>query len=307
VVRQTSISIPWELLHPSDPGKATDLKGFLGYNHLFIRRTAEATKTFRTASGARKPKRQLAVAARSGEPRIPDPYVPTKSDKIPEFGYIFDDGLHVNKLPAERRWRHRHLPNITFRELRDLDERKTDRAILERQLRSFVLGTADGLHMDCDAQLLQDGTSPATIDSVKIRIRSAYEATYAEVEKWRLRGNVDALFVLNFCHSGEAELWDVESVAQLIQKNGARSVVATMSKVNDAFAHMFAEKLYEFLLQSEPVGIALQHTRQHFADLHRNPACLSYVIHGAAGHVLDTAVTPGAAARAIHQPVESRP
>lgn len=60
---------------------------------------------------------------------------------------------------------------------------------------------------------------------------------------------------------------------------GARGVVATECKVPDDFAAEFVEKLYEHLLNGEPLGESLLASRRFFLTERGNPSGLLYSMY----------------------------
>ena len=119
----------------------------------------------------------------------------------------------------------------------------------------------------------------------------------------QLRSSQDPgpLVFLNACGTGEqSDSYEPPGFPdKWIRGQGALAVVATLCPVPDYFAHAFALKFYEILLdalynpespqsvRNRYVGEALLQTRRYFIETYNNPLGLAYVLYAYKGvHVL---------------------
>lgn len=81
-----------------------------------------------------------------------------------------------------------------------------------------------------------------------------------------------------------------------IEHRGALAVIGTVCPVPDFFAHAFAQKFYEVLLDSESarnryLGEALLQTRRYFLDKYANPLGLAYILYAVDGAYVEPKFT----------------
>jgi CHAT domain len=101
---------------------------------------------------------------------------------------------------------------------------------------------------------------------------------YDEIED---KFSVHPLVFLNMCESAQITPSLSDSFINFFLDRGARAVVGTECPMTVEFAHPFAEKFFEDLLNGEMVGIALLKARRHFINL-KNPLGLAYTLFGSA-------------------------
>jgi len=87
--------------------------------------------------------------------------------------------------------------------------------------------------------------------------------------------------ILNACLTSVIDPRYTSSWATYLWKHGAKGVLATDFHVPDRFAAAFSRKLYQHLLQNEPIGPALLAIRQEFwhESNQRNLLALAYALY----------------------------
>jgi hypothetical protein len=159
---------------------------------------------------------------------------------------------------------------------------------LQRDLRTHefcTLAAGDGMtviHLTCHGDTLQ-GLGPVLLLGNDPHTMSL---TSDVVEQMPLRGC--ALVFANACESARIRpmLGHFVSFGEAFLKAGASAFIGTLAEVPAKPAILFSRRFYEYLDQGLPVGLALHHTRQEFADPgyeDPNPFWLFYSLYGDAG------------------------
>jgi hypothetical protein len=243
-----SFFLPWELLYDSYDPATVDFKSFWGFRHRIVRSLTE-------------PRDQPAALLADGErPRVilfANPGLQSVVEEEVPF---------LARLDQEKRIELHDGQGEALLARDGISDR-------ERRGRFFEYSRSqpgDLTHFACHALGAESSFESylELSDDFRLHIEDML------VENYQLAGA--PLVLLNACGTGVRDPLKTCDFVRRFLASGGRGVVATECDVPDLFASTFIQRLYDRLLQGEPVASALFESRRSFLAENGNPLGLMY-------------------------------